>query len=135
MITRRSKGALHAFIDTDLDLYINGGEGWRNYAALGAQISNTPEWGAEMFDRHFDPVVLRLIGILKRAMPDCSESDVFWGLPLRQWGVGPNSSSDRGVSITSREVFAFRRISRPRRSGWPASWRLVLSTFAAVRLR
>ncbi len=73
------EGALHAFLDTDLDLYISGGEGWRNYAALGAQVSNTPEWGAEMFDRYFDPVVLRLVAILKRAMPDCSEADIFWG--------------------------------------------------------
>src|SRR3569833_2259141 len=26
-------GALRAFLDTDLDLYIQGGEGWKNYAA------------------------------------------------------------------------------------------------------
>src|SRR6187397_1015545 len=32
------EGALRAFLDTDLDLYIEGGEGWRNYAALGAQV-------------------------------------------------------------------------------------------------
>ena len=29
------EGALRAFLDTDLDLYINGGEGWKNYAAAG----------------------------------------------------------------------------------------------------
>ncbi len=29
------EGALHAFLDTDLDLYIQGGDGWKNYAALG----------------------------------------------------------------------------------------------------
>ena len=73
------EGALRAFLDTDLDLYIEGGEGWKNYAALGAQVANTPEWGAEMMDRHFDPVVLRLIGLLKKAMPDCPEEDIFWG--------------------------------------------------------
>jgi AcrR family transcriptional regulator len=73
------EGALHAFLDTDLDLYIQGGEGWKNYAALGAQIANTPEWGAEMMDKHFDPVVLRLIDLLKKAMPDCAEEDIFWG--------------------------------------------------------
>jgi AcrR family transcriptional regulator len=73
------EGALRAFLDTDLDLYIDGGEGWRNYAALGAQVANTPEWGAEMMDRHFDPVVLRLIGLLKKALPDCAEEDIFWG--------------------------------------------------------
>lgn len=73
------EGALHAYLDTDLDLYISGGEGWRNYATLGAQVSMTPEWGAQLFDSHFDPVVLRLIGILKRALPDCVEEDIFWG--------------------------------------------------------
>lgn len=73
------EGALRAFLDTDLDLYITGGEGWRNYAALGAQVANTPEWGAEMFDLHFDGVVLKLIGLLKQALPDCSDEDIFWG--------------------------------------------------------
>ena len=73
------EGALHAFLDTDLDLYIEGGEGWRNYAALGAQVANTPEWGAAMMDEHFDPVVLRLIGILRKALPGCADEDIFWG--------------------------------------------------------
>jgi AcrR family transcriptional regulator len=73
------EGALHAFLDTDLDTYIEGGEGWKNYAKLGAQVANTPEWGAELMDEHFDPVVLRLIALLKKAMPDCPEERIFWG--------------------------------------------------------
>lgn len=73
------EGALRAYLDTDLDLYIQGGEGWKNYAQLGAQVANTPQWGAELMDQHFDPVVLKLIGLLKRALPDCAEVDVFWG--------------------------------------------------------
>ena len=73
------EGALHAFLDTDLDTYIQGGEGWKNYAKLGAQVANTPEWGAELMDEHFDPVVLRLIALLKKAMPDCPEERIFWG--------------------------------------------------------
>lgn len=73
------EGALRAFLDTDLDLYIEGGEGWRNYAALASQVANTPEWGAQMMDQHFDPVVLRLVGILKRALPGCADEDIFWG--------------------------------------------------------
>ena len=74
------EGALHAFLDTDLDTYIEGGEGWRNYAKLGAQVANTPEWGAELMDEHFDPVVLRLIELLQAGaarLPD--ERDIFWG--------------------------------------------------------
>ncbi len=73
------EGALRAFLDTDLDLYIEGGEGWKNYAALGAQVANVPEWGAALMDEHFDPVVLRLIGLLRKALPDCDEADIFWG--------------------------------------------------------
>src|SRR5688500_8039929 len=73
------EGALRAFLDTDLDLYIQGGKRWKNYGALGAQVANTPKWGAELMDKHFDPVVLRLIGLLKRALPHCSEEDIFWG--------------------------------------------------------
>src|SRR3546814_1959254 len=72
------EGALHAFLDTDLDLYIQGGEGWKNYGAFGAQASNSPE-GAEFMDKYFDPVVLRLIDILKKALPDAPEEDIFWG--------------------------------------------------------
>jgi AcrR family transcriptional regulator len=72
------EGALHAFLDTDLDLYFEGGEPWMNYAAFGARISNTPE-GAELMDIYFDPVVLKLVSILKRALPDYSDEDIFWG--------------------------------------------------------
>lgn len=73
------EGALHAFLDTDLDTYITGGKGWQNYAKLGAQVSNTPEWGAELMDEHFDPLVLRLIRLLQKALPDAAEEDLFWG--------------------------------------------------------
>lgn len=72
------EGALHAFLDTDLDLYIQGGEPWMNYASFGALASNTPE-GAVLMDLHFDPVVLKLVSILKRALPDTPEEDIFWG--------------------------------------------------------
>ncbi len=72
------EGALRAFLDTDLDLYISGGEGWRNAAAFASQVSNSAE-GAAMMDLHFDPLVLKLIGILRKALPDCSEADIFWG--------------------------------------------------------
>lgn len=73
------EGALHTFLDTDLDLYITGGEGWRNYGALASQVANTPEWGAEMMDQHFDPVVLRLVEIINKALPSASKVDIFWG--------------------------------------------------------
>jgi AcrR family transcriptional regulator len=72
------EGALRAFLDTDLELYIDGGEPWMNYAAFCARVSNTRE-GAELMDVHFDPVVLKLVSILRRALPDMPEADIFWG--------------------------------------------------------
>ncbi len=72
------EGALHAFLDTDLDLYYEGGELWMNWAAFCARVSPTPE-GTALMDEHFDPVVLKLVSILKRALPDYSDEDIFWG--------------------------------------------------------
>ena len=72
------EGALHAFLDTDLDLYLEGGQAWMNYGAFCSRVSNTPE-GAELLDVHFDPVVLKLVSILKRALPDYSDENIFWG--------------------------------------------------------
>lgn len=72
------EGALHAFLDTDLDLYMEGGDRWMNYAAFVARVSHTTE-GAGMMKILFDPVVLKLVSILKRALPDYSEEDLFWG--------------------------------------------------------
>jgi len=72
------EGALHAFLDTDLDLYIQGGASWKNYAAVVAQVAAAPEWGADLMEQHFDPVVHRLVEILRKALPDCSEADIYW---------------------------------------------------------
>ncbi len=72
------EGALRAFLDTDLDLYYEGGEGLMNYGAFVSRSSNTPE-GAALMDLYFDPVVLKLIEILKRALPNHSDEDIFWG--------------------------------------------------------
>jgi hypothetical protein len=30
-------------------------------------------------DQHFDPVVLKLIGLLRKALPKCAAEDIFWG--------------------------------------------------------
>ena len=72
------EGALKAFLDTDLETYISGGEGWRNYGALAGQVNNAPVWGSETMSL-FDPTALKLIDLLKKAMPDTAEEDIFWG--------------------------------------------------------
>ncbi len=73
------EGALHAFLDADFELYLQHQNEWKYALALGAQVANAPEWGAEIMEKHFDPVVLRLVTILRKALPNCSEADLFWG--------------------------------------------------------
>ncbi len=72
------EGALHAFLDTDLDLYSEGGEAWMNYGAFCARVSNTPE-GAVLMDVHFDPVVLQAGRHPEARAAGLSDEDIFWG--------------------------------------------------------
>lgn len=71
------EGALRAFLDTDLDLYSQGGESWKYYGMIGGQLSNTA-YGGELMDQNFDPVVLRLIALLRKAIPGSTDEDLFW---------------------------------------------------------
>lgn len=73
------EGAIATFLRPVLDLLHQGGDGWRNYFALVALVSNTQEWGGEMMTRSFDPVILRLIDVIRKALPGAREEDLFWG--------------------------------------------------------
>ncbi len=72
------EGALRAYYDGAFDVYINGDEGWRNFGRIFAQVNNAPGYGAEKMDTYFDPLVLRLIGLLQKALPDAQAEDLFW---------------------------------------------------------
>jgi AcrR family transcriptional regulator len=72
------EGALRAYYDRAFDVYINGDEGWRNFGRIFAQVNNAPGYGAEKMDTYFDPLVLRLIDLLQKALPDARLEDLFW---------------------------------------------------------
>jgi AcrR family transcriptional regulator len=72
------EGALRAYYDGAFDVYINGDEGWRNFGRIFSQVNNAPGYGAEKMDTYFDPLVLRLIGLLQKALPDAAAEDLFW---------------------------------------------------------
>jgi len=72
------EGALRAYYDGAFDVYINKDEGWRNFGRIFAQVNNAPGYGAEKMDTYFDPLVLRLIGLLKKALPEATPEDLFW---------------------------------------------------------
>lgn len=72
------EGALRAYYDEAFDVYINDDEGWRNFGRIFAQVNNAPGYGAEKMDTYFDPLVLRLISLLSKALPDAEPEDLFW---------------------------------------------------------
>ncbi|HEU4625464.1 MAG TPA: TetR/AcrR family transcriptional regulator [Steroidobacteraceae bacterium] len=73
------EGALRAWIDTDLDLQIDDPEQWAAFGKIAAQANSAAGWGAEKMTKYFNPVVLALIDLLKKAMPECDEKTIFWG--------------------------------------------------------
>jgi AcrR family transcriptional regulator len=73
------EGALHAWIDTDLNVQIHDTDQWLAFGKISAQANSAAGWGAEKMTKYFNPVVLALIDLLKKAMPDCDERTIFWG--------------------------------------------------------
>jgi AcrR family transcriptional regulator len=72
------EGTIDAFLHPDFHRALAGDEGWRNFAALVAQVNNSPEWGGKLMAKHFDPLVKRLIRMLKKALPGAADEDLYW---------------------------------------------------------
>lgn len=72
------EGAVEAFTGPLFDLAAQGDERWKHYFALLAQVNNTPEWGGKTMTRYFDPVIQRLIEVVRVALPDASAEDLYW---------------------------------------------------------
>jgi len=72
------EGALRAYYDGAFDVYIKGDKGWRAFGRIFSQVNNAPGYGAEKMDTWFDPLVLRLIELLQRALPEADPRDLFW---------------------------------------------------------
>lgn len=69
---------IDAFTHALLNRSTKGGEGWRSYFALIAQINNHPAWGGSVMNQHFDPLVHKFLDALREALPACEERDLFW---------------------------------------------------------
>lgn len=72
------EGCLTAFLEPVLYLWEVGGDKWRNYLRLVALINSTPSWSGTAINEFFDPVVERLIELLKRVLPDARAEDLYW---------------------------------------------------------
>jgi len=72
------EGVMEAFLRPVLEPSTHTGPGWRNYFALVAQVNNTPVWGGETMTRYFDPVIHRLIALVRKVMPSARAEDLYW---------------------------------------------------------
>ena len=72
------EGCLQAFFEPVLQWWETGGQGWKNYLRLVAMANNTPTWGGDTMARFFDPVIQKLIDLLRRALPDARDEDLYW---------------------------------------------------------
>lgn len=67
-----------AFTNPLLELLASEHEAWKHYFQLIAQINSSTEWGGELMTRYFDPLVSRFIDALRKALPGCTEEDLYW---------------------------------------------------------
>lgn len=72
------EGVISAFLEPTLQWGEKGGPGWRHYFALVAQANANPVWGGETMTRYFDPVIHRLIDLLRKALPGARDEDLYW---------------------------------------------------------
>jgi AcrR family transcriptional regulator len=69
---------IEAFTEPLLDRSSHGGPGWKSYFALIGQVTNSPEWGAAVMAKYFDPIVHRFLDALKKALPNAPEEELYW---------------------------------------------------------
>lgn len=74
-----AQGAIAAFVHPLIDISVTGGPGWKSYFVLVAQVNTTPAWGGATMTRFFDPVVRRLIEVLRKALPAATDDELYWG--------------------------------------------------------
>jgi len=72
------EGAIAAFLRPVLEKLERGDAGWRSYLALVAQVAQVTEWGGAVMTRSFDPVIQRLISVVRRALPGARDVDLYW---------------------------------------------------------
>ena len=90
---------------------------WNNYFRLIALVNNTPEWGGEMMTRHFDPVIQRLIELLRKCMPKAHDADLYWcyhflsgALTLSLSRTGRIDRLSRGICASNDMEASLRRL-------------------------
>lgn len=72
-------GVVWAYLKPTLNIMTHGGPGMRHYGRVVAKVNSssaTDDFSVSVTP--FDPVVHKVISMLKRVRPDCREEDLYW---------------------------------------------------------
>ncbi len=121
------EGVIEAFLRPTLEWAEKGGPGWKHYFALVAQANANPVWGGETMTRYFDPVVHRLVELLRKAIPGSRDEDLYWAyhnlsgaLTLTLGETGRLDRLSGGLCRSGDLVMAYERMARFASAGFRA---------------
>ncbi|MDO9075132.1 MAG: TetR family transcriptional regulator [Rubrivivax sp.] len=72
------EGCIEAFLEPIVRHSVQGDVGWKNYFRLVALVNSSSGWGGETMARYFDPVIRKLVQLLRLCMPQASDENLFW---------------------------------------------------------
>jgi AcrR family transcriptional regulator len=72
------EGVIDAFLRPLLVWGEKGGPGWKHYFALVSQANANPVWGGQAMAQHFDPLIRKLIDLMRQALPGARDEDLYW---------------------------------------------------------
>jgi AcrR family transcriptional regulator len=73
------RGVLWAYLKPTLELVTRGGPAMRNYGRVVAKVNSssvTDDFNVSVTP--WDPIVHKVVSMLKRVRPDCREEDLYW---------------------------------------------------------
>lgn len=77
--TLTAAGVLGAYLRPTFDFIMSGDPGARNYGAVIAKANASASVDdVNVAISPFDPVVHKLVGLLRRVRPECAEIDIYW---------------------------------------------------------
>jgi AcrR family transcriptional regulator len=121
-----AEGLIDAFVGPALDWQAKGGPGWKHYCALVSQVNATPVWGGETMTRYFDPVIHKLIELMRRVLPGARLENLYWAY----------HNLSGALTLTMGETGRIDRLSEGLcRSGDIDTARRIMVRFAAAGFR
>jgi AcrR family transcriptional regulator len=121
-----AEGLIDAFVGPSMEWQAKGGPGWKHYCALLGQV-NATNWGGETMGRYFDPVIDRLIELMRRVMPQARSEDLYWAfhnlsgaLALTMGETGRIDRLSGGVCRSGDVETAYRMMVRYAAAGFQA---------------